>query len=259
MKKIIFSIIAIFILLFVILNYRYVFYNYNNILWNIEYDNLNFSWALDYHHKALENEKTSKILHNIWNDYFRLWDLMTNVSDKLSDYHQAEENYVSSLLLEEDEETRFNLDLVREKIKNLENKNENKENKEEDEKGEGDIWENNSEENKSNENSSSENSDSNQNKASNDGSEDSNNWEVMKQERWEQYKLWWEDKTSNLTGEEKEFLKQYEDFLKSEEKNNQMFFNKKQSQNRSNLDSFYDIFWNEINFDNNFGSEEKDW
>lgn len=263
MKKIVFILLPVFLLIFIMFNYKYVFYNYYNFLWNASYDVSDFWWALKNHNKALEYKETAKILHNLWNDFFKLWEKQSHKKQKLDLWTTSEWLYINSLDLENDEETQFNLDYVREKIKELQESEQNKEEeeeKEEENKEEESLEDNNQEQNKE-DNSSEEKQDSD---SSTEEQTDSEWWEkeednILKQERAEQYKLGWDKELWNISEDEKKFLDNYLKFLEWQEKQNQQFFNKSSEENTSNIDSFYNIFWNWIQFDNFNNEEEKDW
>ena len=84
--------------------------------------------------------------------------------------------------------------------------------------------------------------------------------DTLKQQRWDQYKLWSWNEVKQLSEWEKSQLDKYIEFLEKEQVNNQKLFNKKPQNNTSNFDSFYDFFWWDPLFDNNINNkEDKDW
>lgn len=265
-KRLIILLIFSFIIIFLVFNYKYIFYNYYNFVWNKYYDNNSYTWSLLYHSKALNKKVTREIYHNIWNDYFKLWELSDEDESKLFNYKLSESLYMSSLEISKDEETEFNLELVRERIKNIEEKA--KENSEEtknnEEKSEEDNEEENKEdsstdidENNNNEENNSENNSENNNSSEGNNSSDENS-DALKQERSEMYKLSENDSLWEITKEEEKLLEEYSEFLDRQERANQKYFNKQDDLDTSNIDSFYRMFNSQ--FDSFFDQWwEKDW
>ena len=97
MKKIIFPVIFVFLIIFISINYKYIFYNYYNIKWNIFYNNNNFSWAFKNHSESLSYFLWAQILYNIWNDYHKIWDIELLDKSKLEFYKKSEKKYLDSL------------------------------------------------------------------------------------------------------------------------------------------------------------------
>ncbi len=213
------------IVLFFIVNYNAIISEYYNYKGNILYQEWSFTWALAYHNWSLQNKKSPEILHNLWNDSFKIWEENTDLQRKFELYNNALNFYSWSLSIAENFETRENYNYVLEKIieefTKQENKGQDKNREEQDEN----------------------NNDQNQNS--------SNTWSNSEENSGAQIEL----SESNM-----EEIKDYIEKLKRQQAKNWQYFNKEE---QSDIDSNNFFFWNFVNdpfFQDVFNRWwEKDW
>lgn len=220
----------------------------------------------------ISEDKTTinySINHNIWNSYYRIWELDNN---KLDYWDKSVEYYNKALDIRYDDETKDNLDFVLKKIqeekeKNNEEEEEKKEQQwdksEESKEDEWKKWEENKKEETGSWSKSEENKKWEEWKEW-DKSWDDKSWEKSESEKKEEWE-WgtdnieegeWEKIEENKISESQETaLKQYEQALKQAEQENQDWFNKVYEWN-SNNDPFERLFNNSLLNDNSW---EKDW
>ena len=252
MKKVIIF-IWLSIVLFFIINYKAIVWEYFSYKGTISYDNWSFSWALWYHKSLLNIKESPEILHNLWNDTFQIWRLNQNEQEKRLLYNKALEYYSWSLVISENLETRENYNYVLNKLDELEQDQEQ---------------ENDNQNNQSDEKSS---DDKNQEWSGKQKWETKEWWE--KKEWWETKEWWaewenWENNNQNSSSEEKKPLSEsdmkelnnYIDKLKKQQENNAQYFNKEK---QSWIEPNNLHFWNFINdpfFQDVFNRWwEKDW
>ena len=248
---------------------------------NTYYKQWNFQDALTFYNFALssnpncdksQNPDQSRVnfcslnYHNLGNTYYRLWEQNNDQQQKISLRNQAIENYKNALELKYDQETKKNLDFVQKKIDELKNQQAQEQQNQEDSKQQQD-WQNNQswswneqqnseweqnwtwyQENQTWNNSQEQNL-SWTNQSNNQASSDSKSSDTA-----------WEDSQTLLTNQQEQELKNYMEYLKQEEVNNQQYFNKK-IQNSDQNDIFSQFFWMNPFFDNSSlnGDGEKDW
>ncbi len=280
-NKIILFLSAIFIILALFFNANNFLWFFNNVLWNYNFNNLDYKKALDYHKKAENNIKNNTINYNLWWDYYKLWDFKKsieyyekiktatwekedlemaynlwnvfyklwekeeNIETKANLWQESLDNYKKVLDEKEDKKTKENYDFVNEKLNKLENKWD-KSNEEKDQK-KVEKWDNNKEDNKKDW----------------EKKQDENVQEENKSGQWNWYDIKKDSKLKELNEEEKKQLIQYNEQLKQEQKENWNNFWKK---NQGNNEDIFDIFKQDPFFDNfeNFNDSllnqnEKDW
>jgi len=239
-----------------------------------------------------KNEINFDINHNIANSFYRIWGLEKDNTKKIKNWEESVKYYSNALNIKYDEQTKKNLEFVLNKIKQEKKKKEDKKNQEK-------KWDNKDESDKTNKWESEKKQDSKSWKESKEweskqdskwGSweeSDNKNWkgeESSKKQNWEKSweenkdwntwknkeSQWWENKewqwwkkqeeSNDLTSQQEQALKQYEESLKQEQNDNADSFNKVYKENTSN-DPFANFF-NDPFFNNNllnWGSNEKDW
>lgn len=215
-------------------------------LWNDYYKIGSYEQSLNQYKKILTNTSLEfKVLHNIWNLFYRMWEKHVE-QRKLLWWHSLS-YYEQALFVNEDSLTRKNYEFVESKLNRLENNilDTQKDDKKDDKK---DYDREGKELNRG--------SDDKIN--SNDSRDSMQPW-ILKPERGDKYKIWESFELSNMDNEERKTLKDYEKYLKAVELNNQNLFNKhsiteSKSDNLSNdflwdpfFDTIFDIWW------------EKDW
>lgn len=206
----------------------------------------------------------SKLFHNIWNTFFRLWET-SQEREKINFWQKSLEAYQKSLNLIETKETRDNYNFVKKQLEDL-IKNQNKE-KEEEKKEEDKKEENkeNTEEEKSEENDSqnqdwsswnswtweSQSWESSWNNQQN--TEQSESWEEQVIPKWQSMWLGWDEGEAQkeLSQDEIQAINEYLKSLEQEEKEN-MRLNKPQ---KNTWDMFNDFF----DFENWFWWDDYDW
>lgn len=292
MKRKIFIIIGILVIL-IWYNINSIFSFYENYLWIQSFNNNNFKNALTGFDNALWFEiwdnQSKKILfnkanslyklwdfekakdifkslkdinndffinHNLWNSYFKIWEKNQDESKKLKSWNDALIAYENALSVKYDDETKKNYDFVKEKIKNINEKNE-KENEEKNQQKDKQTWSWNAKQEQDL-----------QNQEKKDLEQD---WwegeaeEFTKNEEWKEWSQWPEkqENKSSFSEQEQKEIQDYTKGLKQIQKDNQKYFNRSNNYNKWNDPN--DIFWNLFNdpfFNNNpfeQESNEKDW
>lgn len=234
------KIFLLLIALFLLFNI-YVFYNINIAYnWNKLYLSKNYLESIDKYNNFLDNKLflsnnvKSKILHNIWNSYYRLGEL-AELWDKKLYFWYSIKSYEKSLSIRYDEKTKFNYDFVKNKLDDLNNNQQQNNNQD------NNSWENSD---KNNWNSNSWNNSSSNWENKNNNSEDSSNSNTT-------------NNNDKLSSEESEFLEKYIDWLNQDQEYYNSFYNKNYKQN----DDIFDMFMSDSIFDNSLLNQNntKDW
>lgn len=239
--------------IFLVSNYSLFLSNYNINKWNKFYRLWDFSWALDYYNKSLNNIS----LHNIWNVNYYLWEDLSD-EEKINYYNKSLEAFSWALNIKFDDDTKFNYDYLVDLLKDLED-SQDEQNQEENQEQQ-DSWENSEEQESSNtweeEQNSSQENEQNQEKSE----QESSNWEWEEdsdetekssssnnnENNWE----WEENSVTQMSNWEYQQVKKYIESLEQQEWEYQDFFNKT-SDNTDPFESMFDSMFN------NWG--EKDW
>lgn len=265
------------------------FLNSDDLYWNYDYANSlykqkNYEEALKEYLSILNEEKSKtnfKISHNVWNTYYRLWEI--NKKDRLQLWERSVKYYQKALDIRYDEETKQNLEFVLKKLEEEKNKNnQNEDNK----NNENQNWDN-SEQNKNNNEENNEQSwswseDKNSENWENNKNQDWNKWEKDENQQWSEQNNSWDEKNTSenknsswksvsdskqnsLSESEQAEIQKYEQYLKDAQKQNSDYFNKVYNQNNNNdiFNSFFnDDIFNDPFFNNdllNQDNNEKDW
>lgn len=188
-----------------------------------------------------KNELNFRLNHNIWNSFYRIWESNEDIEIKIKNWQESVNFYTDALNIKYDEQTKQNLEFVLKKIKENKSEEEDKDNKQNKDDSQNSDNQENTWSWTSQEDNSSESWSWNTNKSS---------WETDNENKWE----------NNLSDEQIQALKQYEEALKEEQKNNTDSFNKVYEE--SNTNDIFDNFFNDPFFNNdllNNTNEEKDW
>lgn len=264
---IIFLIIIVF---FLFSNYRYFLWIYYNEKWNSLYYDGNYTWALENHNKAFSYLENASSLYNIWNDFFKYWESLDNVEEKKQAFNSSLQAYSGSLNIEENKETKENYDIVLERLKALEEK-ENK--KEDNTQGNNNSWEQDKKWDEDNKQKNNESWEDNIQENNQTGEkQENNNWETdenskdtwdKSNEKSENSNLSEQEEENNFMGLSDKQLNSIEDYLESlkqEEINNQKYFNKQNEDSNNPNDFFKQFFQNDSFFDDFIDRWwEKDW
>ena len=288
-RKILFLILAIFLLLALFFNVNNFIGFFYNALWNYNYNREDYKNAINYHKKAENKINQNTINYNLWWDYYKLWDYTKareyyekiktgtwekedfemdynlwnafyklwevdpDIENKINLWKQSLGNYKKILDQKEDKKTRQNYDFVMKKLKSLEDNKEKQEKQEEQQKDETSEDEKSSQENQDGQKEG-------KNEQSQDKKEsDNKEWEKKQDENstaenksWQgnPYDIKKDSKLKELTEEEKRQLEEYNEQLKQEQKENGELFWKKSQWNNSK-----DIF-DMLNQDPLFGNFE---
>ena len=284
MKKNIAYVVLSLFLLFIVINYKLFFSLFYNFLWNYYYNSWDYSKSLVFHSRSHNYKSSNEILYNIWNDFYRLWNYNLAIKnyDKLflswdkdvflssafnlanSLYKLWEEEkdirnkinlWISSLNLylnllsnKEDKKVRDNYNFVKKKLEELESESQDSNDNSED-------WSNDNDSNYSWQEEDSNEDWSKQwieweewdwDKSENEGIEyDTSTQSWYLSEREEIYKLkLWED-ISEISDIERQKVKEYIDFLKSEQEKNKLFFDNKKNLDINPDNSFLEILKND--------------
>ena len=262
------------LIFFLLTNYKFLLWNYYNNKWIELYNNLNYSWALIQHEKALSSLENEDILYNIWNDYFKYWEWIENTKVKIDNYIKSLDSYSWSLNIKYDEKTKENYDYVLNKLNELKieqeeenNDEENKDWKDEEEKGENEEKNNKEWKDEEENNNSKENNKTKENiDEENENLEE--NWTLSWSENtWSWAELHWDDKNIEEWLKQPEFtqkqlqeIEKYLEKLKNDEVKNQQYFNKSNDSQNDPNDFFNNFFENDPFFDKIIDRWwEKDW
>ncbi len=232
------------------------------------------------------------MLYNKWNTYFRQGENTGELTEKIDLWKKAIQSYKDSLDIEEDEDARYNLNLVEKRLKDLQKKNpeqekqkqdekesqKDKKNKRDDNSSKDKEWKSSDSNSKDNKENSDKSSDNKGNKKEDNSSKDKE-WKSSDSEsnnkKWEKQQSQWKNSwstnnsTSNQNGLSPEALQeieQYKQSLKKNQKSYGQYYNKKYQDPRKNNplnDFFNDPFFDDPFFDNsslNKAQEDvKDW
>lgn len=94
-------------------------------LWNLNYKSHNYNLAIKNYESILNTTSKSllfKVNHNLWNSYFRMWEI--DSENSLDYFNTSASFYNDALKIYFNEETKNNFEFVLEKIKELEKKSE---------------------------------------------------------------------------------------------------------------------------------------
>ncbi len=298
-NKIIYLLLALFLILALIFNANNFMGFFYNSLGNIYYKAHSFENATNYHKKADEKLSNNTTKYNLWWDYYKLWDYKKakeyfdniktetwkvedlemdynlgnthyrlwekdqNIQNKIELWKNSLNNYQKVLEKKKNKKTQENYDFVEKKLKDLEDKNKDN-NKEQDKKTNEQKWQWDS------------NDESKQWWEQQDKNWKEEDWiskwekkqdEASKQKnkswKWESTDTKKDSEKKSLSEEEQKQLEQYNEQLKQEQKNNSSFFGKK---NQGNSQDIFDIFnqdpffGNTQNFDDSIlNKNDKDW
>ena len=267
--------------------------------WNI-YNTANSYYKFWEYESAIElyeteDNKSHKIYHNIWNaHYFLALAETTSLSKKLSLLKKSLSNYKNAEVIQLDEETTINKEIVEAEIKKLEDAlkkadEEAKKQQEEEEKQESQKQEDANSAQESDEDSEEqsqkvdeaeskqsseqeeENTQETEDTENTEGSSDeeseeqgsewegSENWESENKEWAEQTNGQTEEWESWLNEEQREAIENYSENLERSQQEYSEYYNKTYRENRSGFENF---FWNDPFFDNSLienWEEKKDW
>ena len=263
LKNFIILILAL-IIVFLVFNYKIILWLIFNISWNYHYNNLNYTWSLNYHNLALDNLNKEEIMHNIWNDLYKIWELQDNTEEKIEYYKKSLLNYERALNKKENKDTRENYEFVKNKLDELLSKEEENKKEEEEREKEEDNKEDESNEDKEKEkeDNKDESNEEEKNKENNEADKENEDNEISPQpspagegETWKE-----PEQPSWFTEKEKKQLDDYIEKMKKEEQANQKFFNKKPDNNIDPNDFFFDNYIKDPFFENIIDKDwEKDW
>lgn len=219
------------------------------------------------------NEFCAKKYYNKWNINYKIWEQKTDDLEKEFYFKRALENYNESLKYLFDKDTVDNIDIVKKKIEELEKKRKEEEKTKEDKKQQN---KEDTQKEKENETKKEEEKkqDENSEKTStwNTSKEEEKSWEKEQEQQvvknWNMWLGWDKNDTSSLSESDKQELENYYNSLKNEEKQNQKYFNKKNTSNleENPFDSMLSpfklfredsFFWEDFDWWNN--SNVKDW
>ncbi len=230
-------------------------------LWNDYYSKIHAQKMYDTwdYEKALTTfqhvKKSPENLHNLWNSLFKKFINQEEI-DSLDELEAAVHSYSGSLVMEENEDTRFNYEYTKNILDTLKQQEEEKQQEQEQKQKEQDSWDENQngqEEEQKDWNGweeSSQSWESGENPWDKQSWESQNNGnEAIQNSRPEEYQLWQDDTISQLSQQEKEALDQAVRDLKQDQVSNQRYFDK-QTQ-ASDFERAFDAF---------IGRQwEKDW
>lgn len=224
-----------------------IFWSYNE--WNALYKQKKYIEAIKKYLSILSVEKNKlnfNLNHNLWNSYYRFWEIEKDNNKKIKYWQEAVKYYKQALEIKYDEQTKQNLDFVLDKIKEEQKKQEEQEKKDKNNKSK--TW-------------SEKNSENNTWSWSKDKtwtwSKNEKDWDKSKS--WKENNIWKSDKQWQITKEQEDAMKKYTDALKQAQKDNLNWFNKVYQDNNNNP---FDEIFNDPFFDNsllNNKSSKKDW
>ena len=256
-------------------------YNKGNAL----YKQKLYSWALMQYKSILWKEKNNlnfNLNYNIWNSFYRVWELKKDSNLKIKNREEAIKYYRDSLNIKYDEQAKKNLEFVLDRIKQekqkQQEKNKKKGQKKDSKKDQNKSGNKADKKSQNNKEKSSKEWDKNAKKDSSKAGKKSwkdakkdGNWDKSTQKDSKQAqnaKKWdnsWKssDKKSSvrqLSKEQKSKIDAYKKALREEQKNNSNAFNKVY-QDTNNNDPFWNFF-NDPFFNNdllNQWSQKRDW
>ncbi len=282
-RKILFLILAIFLLLALFFNVNNFTGFFYNALGNYNYNNADYKSALNYHKKAknkIENNSINynlgwdyyklgdydnsikyyeKILsntwqkedlkanYNLWNAYFKLWKQENDLEKMIIFRKKSLENYKNILDKKNDKKTSQNYDYVKKKLEELEQE-QKQEQKQDWWKPKNDTLKKEKQE---------DNTKNWEKKQDENATNENKSWE------WNEYDIKKDSKLKELTEDEKRQLEEYNEQLKEQQKQNSKNFWKKSNSNQEDVFDIFSqdpFFGNYENFDNSILNwNEKDW
>lgn len=237
-KKIIFILFWI-IPIFFTLNSKNILWNYYFLKANHSYNSNNFSWALVLYNDSEKYLTWANLDYNIWNTYYKIWEKLENLDNKINYYNKSLNNYLKLVRSNQfKEDVVYNYKFVKKKLDELEKQKKEKDKKQKEEqvkqqdkqkdKEKEDLQENKKEQDKKKSNSWDDKQNDNS-KKNNDKSEVQNDWSELK-----------------ISPQEIQQISEYIEKLNDEEKYNRQFYNNsKKSLNNQLLE--------------NINGSEKDW
>jgi len=237
---------------FLVINFFSIKAFYNNYEWNKSYENKNFSWAID----DFKKSNNYIWLYNIWNSNYRLWEQEKENNKKIAFWEKSLKNYKDSMEINYTKSSEENYIFVKKKLEELKKKIKQEQNKNspvipfhkgDENKKKWDNTEKNWEKHDSKENSW----DKKKVPVPIDKKLNSGTGTWNKKQKWD-----------NLSKNQEQILKQYEEQLKQQQKQNAWEFNKVyEEHNNDPFDNLSDFFWDSF-FNNNLlnsWNDKKDW
>jgi len=114
--------ILIFIIWFIVLNYKVFLWNYYFRSANTEYSLNNFTGALSLYNDSLKYISWSKIDFNKWNTYYKIWESFDDINEKIKNYETSLWFYSNILEYdkkvnrEENENVRYNYEFGKKQV-----------------------------------------------------------------------------------------------------------------------------------------------
>lgn len=250
----------------------------NDILKEKKWDYLYRLWKYEdalqkyFQVKCEKRNECARLFHNIWNTYYKYWEVKTYV-EKINLWQKSLEFYQKSLNLKYDEETKANYDFVKKKLEELLKNKKDEEKKQEEEQKKREEKQNKEQEKKNEEEKKQEEKKEEQPK-------EESTWNWQWQEKWQSSSTWnwqqqnqpqntwsWQEQVipkwpsmwlgwneeeaqKELTKDEIDAIKWYLKSLSQEEKEN-MRLNKPQKDTWNMYDDFF-------NFEE-WGWDDYDW